>query len=45
MELDHSACYRTLRTRDARFDGRIFTVVKTTGIYLPPGLSGQDAQE
>jgi AraC family transcriptional regulator, regulatory protein of adaptative response / DNA-3-methyladenine glycosylase II len=36
MELDHSACYRALRTRDARFDGRIFTAVKTTGIYCRP---------
>jgi AraC family transcriptional regulator of adaptative response / DNA-3-methyladenine glycosylase II len=36
MELDHSACYRALCTRDARFDGRIFTAVKTTGIYCRP---------
>jgi len=29
-------CYRALRTRDARFDGRFFTGVKTTGIYCRP---------
>src|SRR5207302_8476955 len=36
MELDHEACYRALSTRDARFDGRFFTAVKTTGIYCRP---------
>jgi AraC family transcriptional regulator of adaptative response / DNA-3-methyladenine glycosylase II len=36
MELEHSACYHALCTRDARFDGRIFTAVKTTGIYCRP---------
>lgn len=36
MELDHSACYRAVSTRDTRFDGRIFTAVKTTGIYCRP---------
>ncbi len=36
MDLDHSACYRALCTRDVRFDGRIFTAVKTTGIYCRP---------
>lgn len=33
MTLDHDACYRAVSSRDARFDGRIFTGVKTTGIY------------
>jgi AraC family transcriptional regulator, regulatory protein of adaptative response / DNA-3-methyladenine glycosylase II len=33
MELDHEACYRAISTRDARFDGRFFTAVRTTGIY------------
>jgi AraC family transcriptional regulator of adaptative response / DNA-3-methyladenine glycosylase II len=33
MDLDHDACYRALTLRDARFDGRFFTAVKTTGIY------------
>ena len=36
MLLDHDACYRALRTRDARFDGRIFVGVRTTGIYCRP---------
>jgi AraC family transcriptional regulator of adaptative response / DNA-3-methyladenine glycosylase II len=36
MELDADACYRALLTRDARFDGRFFTGVKTTGVYCRP---------
>jgi AraC family transcriptional regulator of adaptative response / DNA-3-methyladenine glycosylase II len=36
MDLDHEACYRALRTRDARFDGRFFVAVRTTGIYCRP---------
>src|SRR5687767_6571845 len=36
MELDQDACFRALRSRDARFDGRFFTAVKTTGIYCRP---------
>src|SRR5215510_12411720 len=36
MTLDHDACYRAVSSRDARFDGRIFTGVKTTGIYCRP---------
>jgi AraC family transcriptional regulator of adaptative response / DNA-3-methyladenine glycosylase II len=36
MHLDRDACYRALLTRDARFDGRFFTAVKTTGIYCRP---------
>lgn len=36
MELDRDACYRAIRTRDARFDGRLFTGVRTTGIYCRP---------
>jgi AraC family transcriptional regulator of adaptative response / DNA-3-methyladenine glycosylase II len=36
MDLDHDACYRALSLRDARFDGRFFTGVKTTGIYCRP---------
>jgi len=34
--LDHEACYRAVLTRDARFDGRFFGCVKTTGIYCRP---------
>src|ERR1041385_5594800 len=36
MDLDHDACYRAISLRDARFDGRFFTGVKTTGIYCRP---------
>ena len=36
MDLDRDACYRAIRTRDARFDGRFFTAVRTTGIYCRP---------
>jgi len=36
MDLDHDACYRIISQRDARFDGRLFTGVKTTGIYCRP---------
>jgi AraC family transcriptional regulator, regulatory protein of adaptative response / DNA-3-methyladenine glycosylase II len=34
--LDREVCYRALRTRDARFDGRFYTAVRTTGIYCRP---------
>src|SRR5947209_1242038 len=36
MDLDHDTCYRAICLRDARFDGRFFTAVKTTGIYCRP---------
>lgn len=36
MQLDHAACYRAIQARDARFDGQLFTGVKTTGIYCRP---------
>jgi AraC family transcriptional regulator of adaptative response / DNA-3-methyladenine glycosylase II len=36
MDLSHDACYRAISTRDARFDGRLFIGVKTTGIYCRP---------
>ncbi len=36
MDIDDDACYRAVQTRDARFDGRFFTAVKTTGIYCRP---------
>jgi len=36
MDLDHNACYRAICQRDARFDGRFFTGVKTTGVYCRP---------
>lgn len=34
--LDRDLCYRALRTRDARFDGRFYTAVRSTGIYCRP---------
>src|SRR3546814_7184415 len=36
MNLNHDACYQAICSRDARFDGRFFTGVKTTGIYCRP---------
>ena len=36
MDLDHDACYRAITLRDARFDGRFFTAVRSTGIYCRP---------
>jgi AraC family transcriptional regulator, regulatory protein of adaptative response / DNA-3-methyladenine glycosylase II len=34
--LDQDLCYRALRGRDARFDGRFFVCVQTTRIYCRP---------
>src|SRR5258708_19520560 len=34
--LDRQACYRAIETRDARFDGRLFVGVTSTGIYCRP---------
>jgi AraC family transcriptional regulator of adaptative response / DNA-3-methyladenine glycosylase II len=34
--LDQDLCYRALKGRDARFDGRFFVCVKTTRIYCRP---------
>jgi len=34
--LDHETCYRAVRSRDERFDGRFYTAVRTTGIYCRP---------
>lgn len=36
MDLDSAACHRAMLARDARYDGRFFTCVKTTGIYCRP---------
>jgi len=36
MDLDPEACYRAIATRDARFDGRLFIAVTSTGIYCRP---------
>lgn len=36
MDMTSDACYRAISTRDARFDGRLFVGVRTTGIYCRP---------
>jgi AraC family transcriptional regulator of adaptative response / DNA-3-methyladenine glycosylase II len=36
MQLDSHTCYRALRSRDARFDGRFFVAVSSTRIYCRP---------
>lgn len=36
MDLNHDACYSAIQVRDARYDGRFFTAVKTTRIYCRP---------
>jgi AraC family transcriptional regulator, regulatory protein of adaptative response / DNA-3-methyladenine glycosylase II len=36
MHMDRRACELARRSRDARFDGRFFTGVTTTGIYCRP---------
>jgi len=36
MTLDSAVCYRALRARDARFDGRFFVAVSSTRIYCRP---------
>ncbi len=36
MDLDRLSCDRARRSRDARFDGRFFIAVTTTGIYCRP---------
>src|ERR1700737_4278075 len=36
MELDSDACYRAVRARDRRFDGRFFVAIASTHIYCRP---------
>jgi AraC family transcriptional regulator of adaptative response / DNA-3-methyladenine glycosylase II len=36
LDLDHRACDRARRSRDARFDGRFFIAVTTTRVYCRP---------
>lgn len=35
--LDAAACYRAVRSRDRRFEGRFVVAVATTGVYCRPG--------
>jgi AraC family transcriptional regulator, regulatory protein of adaptative response / DNA-3-methyladenine glycosylase II len=43
-ELDPAVCYRALSTRDARFDGRFFVGVVTTGVYCRPVCPARTAR-
>ena len=43
-QLDPMACYRALQTRDARFDGRLFVGVTSTGIYCRPVCPARTAK-
>jgi len=36
MDLDREACYRAIKARDRRFDGRFLTRVLSTGIFCRP---------
>jgi AraC family transcriptional regulator of adaptative response / DNA-3-methyladenine glycosylase II len=36
MELDADACFRAVRARDRRFDGRFFVAITSTHIYCRP---------
>ncbi|MCU1490988.1 MAG: transcriptional regulator, AraC family [Acidimicrobiaceae bacterium] len=39
--LDHEECYRAASSRDARFDGRFFLAVTSTGIYCRPSCAAR----
>jgi AraC family transcriptional regulator of adaptative response / DNA-3-methyladenine glycosylase II len=45
MDLDRRACDRARRSRDARFDGRFFIAVTTTGIYCRPICPARAAKD
>jgi len=36
MDMDDDACYRAFQMRDARFDGKVFVGVRSTGVYCRP---------
>ena len=36
MNLDHDMCYEAVEQRDANYDGKFFTCVKTTGVFCMP---------
>jgi AraC family transcriptional regulator of adaptative response / DNA-3-methyladenine glycosylase II len=42
--LDPRACYRALKSRDARFDGRFFVGITSTGIYCRPICPARSAR-
>ncbi|MBW9249523.1 MAG: 3-methyladenine DNA glycosylase 2, partial [Acidithiobacillus ferriphilus] len=35
-DLNREACYRAVLAKDARFDGKFYTAVLSTGIYCRP---------
>ncbi len=41
MSTDFEGCYRAVTSRDARFDGRFYTAVTSTGIYCRPSCPAQ----
>ena len=43
MELDWNACYRAVRARDRRFDGRFFVGITSTRIYCRPICTARPA--
>jgi AraC family transcriptional regulator of adaptative response / DNA-3-methyladenine glycosylase II len=43
--LDREACYRALRTRDPRFDGRFYTAVLSTGVFCRPVCPARTPRE
>ncbi len=45
IHTDFDLCYRAISSRDARFDGRFFTAVTSTGIYCRPICPATTPQE
>ena len=43
MELDSNACYRAIKARDRRFDGRFFVGITSTHIYCRPICTARPA--
>jgi AraC family transcriptional regulator, regulatory protein of adaptative response / DNA-3-methyladenine glycosylase II len=43
MELDANACFRAVRARDRRFDGRFFVAITSTHIYCRPICTARPA--
>src|SRR6202451_642427 len=44
MELDSNACYRAVRARDRRFDGRFYVGITSTHIYCRPICTARPPQ-
>src|SRR5271154_1384748 len=43
MELDSNACYRAVKARDRRFDGRFYVAITSTHIYCRPICTARSA--